>query len=241
MRKRSVSTTSLYLAGVWISHIHRELFWCPIRPGRCDNGIPSWPPGTEDSLPSCSWSTSKVPVTFNYSLTRLHEIFDARARTWRDQEVDYKDAHRLIPQGVVEYLSTDISPKGSDPFGGIRGGILRIRGHFFDEDVSEAKLFQEDYQRYRILLGRQKQYALNVAFDYGPFILKGLSLRFLFLLQSSYRSWNYGIVLHANEIGHFRRIGIFGTYYGGERYADLDWNLKLGELTLASIYLINRS
>lgn len=231
IERSSSPRTPLYLAGLWLSHMHRQLFWCPLTPARYDIETLMWPPGKCASLPSWSWSSSMIPITFNHTLARLGDRSDSIA-----PERSYRDIQRLVPQRAAEYMSTDISVGGSNPFGRIEGCTLQIQGYFLDQDVSHARMTWEECQQYKFFCGKKKQYSLTVAFDYGPFLLKNLSLRFLFLLDeigtASFTGFCYcGIVLHAAEAERFRRTGIFCVFTSGA-ITDLEWDLKFGEMTL---------
>jgi hypothetical protein len=231
IEKSSSPRTPLYLAGMWLSHIHRQLFWCPLIPARYDVENSTSSPGKYASLPSWSWSSSMIPITFDYALARLEEHSDPVL-----PERSYTYIQGLRPQKGVEYISTDISVGGSDPFGRIEGSILQIQGYFLDQDFSHAKMTWKECQQYQVFCGKNKQYLITVAFDHEPFSLERLSLRLLFLLDEAHTNfhtgfWHCGIVLEAAEAGHHRRIGIFCVFEQGA-ITDFDWDLMFGEITL---------
>lgn len=231
IEKSSSPRTPLYLAGMWLSHMHRQLFWCPLTPARYDVENSKSSRGKYVSLPSWSWSSSMIPITFDYALARLGERSDPVS-----PQRFYTDIRRLRPQRGVEYVSTDIGVEGSNPFGRIKGSILQIQGYFLDQDFSHANMTWEECQQYKVFCGKNKQHPITVAFDYEPFSLQRLRLRLLFLLDEPHTSfhtvyWHCGIVLEAAEAGHHRRIGIFCVFLQGA-ITDLDWDLMFGEMNL---------
>lgn len=143
-REPSGSGPPTFLAGIWLMDLPRQLFWCPIRPGH-EAATLKRGDAKVNILPSWSWASSKVDVTFQLCLERLAhaDIHSRFIRTLKlaDIYVFYKlfDCH---PE--FKYISTDIVPDGANPFGGMTGCTLRIRGAFTDLDVSNAKLTDEN-------------------------------------------------------------------------------------------------
>ncbi|KAF2243929.1 HET-domain-containing protein [Trematosphaeria pertusa] len=216
-----------YLAGIWLSHIQRQLFWCAGEPDEHDPGVPFWPPQEANSLPSWSWASYDGPVSF-YPLGRLNEHAPYHHRYSRTElfKGEYTDTQNMRRCDRFEYLSKDISPAGADPFGAIQGNCLRIQGSFFDEDVSKMTECAQK-NTYRLHCDDGLASVLYVLFDLIPPSFEGLTLRFLLLLKDNYLFC--GIVLQATETRTFRKVGIFGIRTSDNR-ADLGWHLR--EMTL---------
>lgn len=201
--------SSTYLAGVWTSHIERQLFWCPVAPipriSKCTAGQLE----RTRFLPSWSWASCETEVTFYLShlpKRGLSAELDSNVRKPQSDDATYVPYYELQRHFRFVYVSTDIKPEGIDPFGRVRGGELCIKGAYWDEDVSEAILPWNICDR-QIHKYRKSGAHLEAIFDYDPPSLDGLVLRFLILLHD--QNDLAGIILQTCISGKFGRIGVF--------------------------------
>lgn len=205
----SVLPYPIYLAGLWVPNLCSQLFWTSAPP--CDSGQKA-----RNALPSWSWASHPNHVSF-------HQVFSCLSAEFTQHGL-YHKRRSLYPDPCFSFVSTDITPAGSDLFGNIHGSILNIRGSYLDLEVSEIikQRWQPEYNNVWSFKHRLFHEAEQTSlwFDCAFVASQNVNLRFLILMQSD--EWHVGIILRAksngDDGGHdkkadaYEKIGIFGVF-----------------------------
>ncbi|CAI6331649.1 unnamed protein product [Periconia digitata] len=213
----------LYLAGLWLPDLNRQLFWTPTFPHDATQEqaqvtslhpfIPTWSPL---SYPN--------PISFHQALWNL----ETRTSTFYDIHKE-KLENSITPNSSFAFLSTDIRPTSANGFGKISGTALRIRGCYIDLKVTDnlqtitQKIENQELRpdtRKLVTFHETMHYvrigghAVCMWFDFAaPDLPKDTPLRFLILFESE--DWNVGLILRAKSGGGagqvtYEKIGLFG-------------------------------
>jgi hypothetical protein len=140
-REQHDAISTRYLAGVWLTHLLRQLFWCPAIP-RYDPKSSSTTHALNNVLPSWSWASCRKAVSFHQTIAQLQSVNEFTKLS--GIELHIGKARKLRAHAAFTYVSTQICPGGLDPFGSIQGRAMHIRGICIDEHISTATLSREE-------------------------------------------------------------------------------------------------
>lgn len=203
-----------YLAGIWLTQMHRQLLWYPSPPRNSEAADPA-EMTVLPSAPPLSWSWASWGGQVSFNLWRL------LSNSYDDPSI----LNNLWSQGDAIPIATDICPEGNDPFGRVRGSLLELQARCKDITISYSRYDEELI----IHMGELQNLRATVYLDNDALEARGMTFRLVWVMWIGSSTTNaidalVGVVTLSVSPGIFRRVGIFiARYLSGE---PLEWPIE---------------